>query len=733
MSSTIAPVPNSIAASIAAPLAESIAASPVAALPGSLNGNRRLQQWLRFCPDGSVEIYSGKVEIGQGILTALGQIAAEELDLQLGRIRMIAAGTAFSPNEAVTSGSLSIQESGAALRHACADARAIYLNAAEKQLGVAADTLHIADGEIVAADGRSTSYWALADTALLDCEASHEVAAKAPSAYRLVGTAAGRFDLPGKIFGQPRYIHDLELPGMLHGRILRPPSPAATLISFDAEAAQAGDGVIAILRDGSLLGVLADSKRHADKAVELLAKAAVWHETESLPDEFQLTAWLKAQALDTTIVASKNTDPENASPVARTIKAAYAKPFLAHGSIAPSCALAQFDGAHLQVWSHSQGIFNLRKDLAMAFGMAQSAIAIQHVESAGCYGHNGADDVAFDAAWLARAALAEGRPVRVQWVRADELAWAPFGPAMAVELEADLDAAGEVIAWRHTIWSNGHGTRPGRAATPALLGSWHLAQAFERPIAVNAALTAGGGSERNAVPLYDFPAWHIVNHRVLAMPLRASALRALGAYANVFALESFVDELAKETAADPIEFRLRHLKDSRARDVIERAVATSGWRDWRPREGFGHGIGFAKYKNTGAYCAVVAEIEAGAEIRVLRLTIAVDVGLAVNPDGVANQIEGGAIQATSWTLKEAVRFDRRSITSDSWETYPILRFTEIPAVTVDVMPSENASVGAGEASLGPTAAAIGNAVCDALGVRVRELPLTAERIVAAFD
>ncbi|MDB5989845.1 MAG: hypothetical protein JWQ10_1248 [Herbaspirillum sp.] len=716
-------------------IAEAAAAAVPATLPGSLNGNRRLRQWLRFVPDGSVEIFSGKVEIGQGILTALAQIAAEELDLRLARIRMIAAATAYSPDEAVTSGSLSILESGAALRQACAEARTIYLAAAAAQLGVAAATLCIDDGEIVAADGRSTSYWALADAALLDCEAGGpaSVAVKAPSAYRLVGTGARRLDLPDKIFGQPRYIHDLELPDMLHGRILRPPSPAATLISFDATAAQAGDGVIAILRDGSLLGVLADSKRHADQAIEQLAKGALWHESASLPDETQLPAWLKAQAAQTTVVATKKSDPENISVVARTIKASYAKPFVAHGSIAPSCALAQFDGAQLQVWSHSQGIFNLRKDLALAFGMAHGAIAIRHVESAGCYGHNGADDVAFDAAWLARAPLAAGRPVRVQWSRADELSWAPFGSAMAVELEADLDAAGAVIGWRHTIWSNGHGTRPGRAATPALLGSWHLAQPFERLIAVNATLASGGGSERNAVPLYNFPAWHIVNHRVLAMPLRASALRSLGAYANVFALESFIDELALASAADPIEFRLRHLTDTRARDVIERAVARSAWRDWQPKEGCGRGIGFAKYKNTGAYCAVVAEIEAGVEIRVLRLTIAVDVGLVINPDGVANQVEGGAIMATSWALKEAVRFDQRCVTSASWEAYPILRFTEIPAVTVDIMPSEHASVGAGEASLGPTAAAIANAVYDALGVRVRELPMTAARIVAAFD
>jgi CO/xanthine dehydrogenase Mo-binding subunit len=304
---------------------------------------------------------------------------------------------------------------------------------------------------------------------------------------------------------------------------------------------------------------------------------------------------------------------------------------------------------------------------------------------------------------------------------------------MAVDLEADLDDDGAIIGWRHTIWSNGHSTRPGRSASPALLGAWHLGEPFEPPPAINAPSAAGGGAQRNAVPLYDFPAWHIINHRVLAMPVRTSSLRALGGFANVFALESFIDDLAAATGAEPIAMRLRYLRDPRARAVLERVAAKSGWYDWQPREGWGQGVGFARYKNSGAYCAVVAQIEAGAEIRVERLTIVVDVGRVINPDGVVNQIEGGALQATSWTLKEAVCFDARCITSDSWESYPILRFSEVPAVEVEILPSAEPSVGAGEPSLGPTAAAIANAVCHALGVRVTALPLTAEHIIAAFE
>jgi CO/xanthine dehydrogenase Mo-binding subunit len=302
---------------------------------------------------------------------------------------------------------------------------------------------------------------------------------------------------------------------------------------------------------------------------------------------------------------------------------------------------------------------------------------------------------------------------------------------MAIEIEADLDAAGEVRAWRHDLWSNGHSTRPGRAATPTLLAAAHLERPFERVLAINPPMPAGG-ADRNAVPLYDFPARRIVNHRLLAMPLRASALRSLGAFANVFAIESFVDDLARARDEDPVAWRLRHLADPRARAVIEAAARRAGWSQWRRREAWGHGIGFAKYKNLGAYCAIVAEIEAEREIRVRRLVVAVDVGLVVNPDGVANQIEGGAIQATSWTLKEAVRFDRLRVTSSTWEEYPILTFSEVPAVEVEIVARPDLpSVGAGEAAQGPTAAAIANAVYDALGVRVRDLPITAERIAAS--
>jgi len=697
-------------------------------LPGSLQTNRRLSQWLRFLPDGTIEVRSGKVEIGQGILTALAQIAAEELDVRVERIRMLGASTAESPNEAVTSGSLSVQQSGSALRQACAEARAIYLEAAAARLNVSAASLAIADGEIFSADGARSSYAELADDALLEREATASALPKAVSQHSLVGSSLPRLDLPRKIYGQACFVHDLELPGILHARVLRPPSPAATLMSLDDAHAHALPGVVAVVRDGSFIGVLAEREETALQALALLRENAVWQEIESLPDAAALGDWLKAQPVETQVIAERGTDA--AVGAARTRRARYTRPYLAHASIGPSCALAQWDQDRLRVWTHSQGIFNLRADLALALALPPANIVVMHVEGAGCYGHNGADDAVFDAALLARAAA--GRPVRLQWTRADELSWAPSGPAMAVEIEADLDAAGAILAWRHDTWSNGHSNRPGRAKLPALLAAAHLEQAFERLIASNPPPASGGGADRNAIPGYELPAWRIRSHRLLTMPIRTSAMRSLGAFANVFAIESFLDELAAERGEDPLAQRLRLLSEPRARAVLEAAAQRANWAGWVRREGRGHGIGFARYKGKGAWCAVVAEIEAGREIRVERLVIAVDVGLAINPDGVANQIEGGAIQSASWTLKEQLRFDRTRITSSNWDDYPILRFSEVPAVEVEVLARpQHPAVGAGEAAQGPTAAAIANAVFDALGVRVRDLPITPERIIAA--
>ena len=701
-------------------------------LPANLKANPRLARWLRVDAAGFIELRPGKVEIGQGILTALAQIAADELDVDLARIRMIPVTTAASPNEGTTSGSLSVEQSGSAVRHASAQARAIYLAAAARRLGIAAETLTVEDGTIVGPGNLRTSYWELADDALLQRDAIPGAVPKPPGARRVAGTPAARLDIPDKVFGRPRFVHDLVRPGLLHGRVIKPPGPGAKLTALDETLVRARPGIIALVRHGSFAGVVADTEAAAEAGVDALRKAATWSGEPMLPDETNLAQWLKGEPVETTIVEDRKAKTPEAG--ARTVRRQYSRPFIAHAAMAPSCAIAQWSGPdRLHIWSHCQGAYGLRADTALALGIPAENIVVEHVEGAGCYGHNGADDVAFDAVLLARAAEVEGRPVRVQWSRADELAWAPMGAAMAIELEADLAASGDIVDWRGQVWSNGHVSRPGRMPIPTLLSASLLAKPFERLIAFNPPMAMGGGAERNSVPLYDFPSMRVTCHRLLTMPIRTSALRTLGAFANIFAIESFMDELAAERGENPLAFRLRYLKDERARGVLQAAAKRAGWNEWKRREGAGHGIAFGRYKNFGAYCAVVAEVEGNAEIRVRRLVVAVDVGEVVNPDGVANQMEGGAIQATSWTLKEAVRFDRQRITSDAWETYPILHFSEVPAVEVEILNRpEERSLGAGEAAHPPTAAAIGNAVFDALGVRVRDLPITRERDIAAM-
>jgi nicotinate dehydrogenase subunit B len=684
---------------------------------------------VKFSSEGRVMLSPGKVEIGQGIVTALAQIAADELDVDIGRVQLVRASTAASPNEGVTSGSLSIQQSGRAIRQACAEIRQIFLTAAAARLGIDANALDISDGTIFGPGNVQTSYWELAEEISLDRDATLEATPKSAADRAFAGRSVPRVDVPDKVFAHPRFIHDFTLPSMLHGRVLRPERSRASLAELNENEARAVAGLVAVVRDGSFAGVVSETEHGAEAALGALRKGATWSAGEALPDENDLAAFLKAQPVESTIIDTRTSS--KTSDKQRTMRRQFTRPYIAHASIAPSCAMAQWNGDRVHVWTHSQGVYLLRADLALVLKIPVENITVEHIEGAGCYGHNAADDVALDAVLLAKAA--GGRPVRVQWSRADEMIHAPFGAAMAIEIEADLDTQGEIVDWRHVIWSNGHVARPGRAAQPALLAGTELAAPFPRIISSNPPQANGGGGDRNSIPLYDFPAWKIESHRLLTMPVRTSALRTLGAQGNVFAIECFLDEVATERGEDPINFRLRHLRDERAKDVIRAAARRANWKPEK-KPGTGYGTAFARYKNTGAYCAVVAEIAGEQDVRVKRLTLAVDVGEAINPDGVINQIEGGAIQATSWVLKERVRFDSERITSSSWTDYPILRFSEVPQVQVDVIQrSDIEPVGAGEAAHGPVTAAIANAVFDCLGVRIRNLPITRDSLIAAME
>lgn len=704
----------------------------VAALPKGLVASPRLSRWVSVAADGTVTVRVGKVELGQGIVTALAQLAADELDVDLAQVRMLAASTAEGPDEGLTAGSMSVAESGAAVRQVCAEVRALFVAEAVRSLALDPDTVTVGGGVISGTGGtRSTTYGALATRIDLDRDVDGSVSTKAVGELRLVGTSVPRLDLPDKIAGRPRFIHDLTLPGQLYGRVVRPPSPAATLTDIDDAAVRALPGVVSVVRDGSFLGVVAEDEEIARQAATALGAAARWHEEETLPDEDDLPRFLRSGPVDSFVVAeSGSTGP--AEQIVRRLRASYSRPFLAHASMAPSCGVARWDGSAVSVWSHSQGIYGLRRAIAMALGVDDDRVTVRHVEGAGCYGHNGADDAAFDAVLLARSV--PGRPVQVLWTRRDELTWAPLGSAMAVDVEAGIDPGGKVATWSYDVWSQGHAGRPGHAGGPGLLAAAHLERPHPLPPPADPPPQAGGGTARNAQPIYTFPWRRIHGHRALRAPLRSSALRALGAFMNVFAIESFMDELAVAAGADPMTYRLAHLADPRARAVVTAAADLGRWHRRGAEDSVGHGIGFARYKDRGAYCAVVAEVEAVHDVRVRRLAVVADVGRIVNPDGVRNQLEGGAVQATSWTLKERVRFDRVRVTSADWESYPILRFSEVPQVDVNLVSRpDEPSVGAGEAAQGPTAAAIANAVADALSVRVRDLPITAERVLTAIE
>jgi nicotinate dehydrogenase subunit B len=694
----------------------------------SLESNPRPASWLTIDPARRVLVRSGKVELGQGVLTALLQIVAEELDVGPSRVEMVATSTDESPDESYTAGSLSVQHSGGALRAVCAQVRAHFLAAAAARLQVPAETLTVADGEILAPDGRRTSYWELATEVPFDGDVGAGASPKKTTDYTIVGRSEPRRDIPDKVAGRPRFIQDLRPAGLLHGRVVRPPSRGALLLSVDETDAWKVPGVVAVVRDGAFLGVVAEREENALRALAALRTGCVWKEQDSLPPEHELAEFLVSAPAEETVLSDTAGD---AAPAARSVYARFSRPYLAHAAIAPSCGLAIWKDGRLSVWSHSQGVHKLRTAICRHLQLGPEDVVVQHVQGAGCYGHNPADDAAYDAVLLARSVA--GRPVRVVWTREDELSWGPLGPAMVVDIAVDLDEAGRVQRWQHDVWSNGHAHRPGPAGAPLLAATHVEAAALSLP-ATDPPVQNGHGSGRNAVPLYDLPRQLVRAHRLQTMPLRTSALRALGAHLNVYAIEMVVDELAGLAEVDPIEYRLQMLADERARAVLLAAAERAGWGSGDREPDVGLGVGLARYKNRGAWCAVVAEVEAAASVRVRRLTIAVDVGLVVNPDGVVNQIEGGALQALSWTTKEQVRFDARTVTTRTWEDYPILTFSEAPPVDVVLLDRPgDASLGAGEASIGPTAAAIGNALHAATGLRVRTLPLTAANVVAAMD
>ncbi len=724
-----------VALSFAIP-AEAIAQAPAGdkpRLPGSMETVRNISAWIRINEDKTVTLLVGKVELGQGILTAVAQICADELDVDIARVKIISGDTALTPNEGVTAGSFSMPMCAPAVRQASAEARKIMLDLASVKLGRPADSMSVKDGVITAQGGGSVSYWDLSVGKALEREATGQVKPKPASEHRYVGKSVPRLDIPAKMTGQEIFVHEMRPKGLLYGQVVRPPTYRAKLAALDAAAVEKMPGVVKVVRNGSFVGVIAQREEQANAAAKALSDAAKWDVEKGLPGTDGMQEWLLATK-PARVIETRNTPRKEGPAAVKTVEAAYYRPYHMHASIGTSAAIATLgaDGV-TTIQTHSQSVFETSRAIAQMLGVEPAKVRCQHVQGSGCYGHNMADDAAADAALLAQAM--PGRPVRLQYTREGEHRWEPYGSAMLIKAKAGLDKDGNVLDWDLDIYSTPHGTRPG-GQPGNLLSARYLEKPFTLPTPQNNG-APNYAADRNGIALYDFPGHKVLTHFITEMPLRVSSTRGLGAYGNVFAIESFIDELARAANVDPVEYRLRFLKDERARDAVQKAADAFGWTKWQKREGRGRGIGFARYKNTAGYCAVAMEVEVNrrnGRVRVVRAVASADSGHLVNPDGVINQIEGGLIQSLSWSLKEEVKFDDTRVTSEDWASYPILTFSEVPPIEVVLINRPGAPfLGTGEASQGPTGAALANAVHDATGVRFRRLPLTPERVRAGLS
>jgi CO/xanthine dehydrogenase Mo-binding subunit len=706
------------------------AAAP--AIPGDLKDNPMLSSWLRVNADGTVTLMIGKVELGQGAVTAITQVCAEELDVAFDRLKVISGDTKLCPDEGTTAGSTSMPDGATAVQFAAAEVRGILVGLAAAKLGQPAETMKVKDGTITAANGKTATYWDLVVGKALDVNATGNVKLKDPADYTIVGTSVPRLDIPAKMTGDEIFVQDMHPEGVVYGMVARPPNYRAKLTSIDLGPIEKMPGVIKVVRNGNFLGVVAQRKDQAMAASDALGKAGKWDVPADLIGNDGIYDWLMNAKSEPKVV--HDTKRTGGGDPVKTIEATYQRPYVMHGSIGTSAAIAQLgsDGV-MTIHTHSQSVNPTAQAIAKMLKMDAANVRCIHTQGSGCYGHNMADDAAADAALLAVAV--PGKPVKLQYTRAQEHQWEPYGSVMVIKTKAGVDAKGNVLDWSFDLWSTPHGTRPGGNPGNLLSGKM-LDPPFEQPVPRD-----GGppnfAAARNAIAMYEFPGQTVTTHFVTEMPLRVSSTRSLGAYANVFALESFIDELARAANADPLEYRLRFLKDERARAVLMKAADMFGWDKYQRQPNQGRGIAFAQYKNFAGYAAMAMEVRVtprNGRIQVLRATAAADSGQAISPDGIANQIEGAIIQGLSWTLKEEVKYSTTQILSADWASYPILTFQDVPTIDVAVINQPGkAFLGTGEAGQGPAAAAVANAIFDAAGVRLRTLPFTPDRVMAALE
>jgi nicotinate dehydrogenase subunit B len=692
-----------------------------------------VDSFLAIDPKGMVTVYSGKVDLGTGVATALPQIVAEELDVPLTAIRLVQGDTALTPDQGTTWGSLSIQLGGMQLRNAAATARGALLDEGAKRLNAKKGDLKVVDG-VITAGNRRVSYGELIGNKSFNLKLDHTkpAASKDPKDYKIVGKPVSRVDIPPKVFGQFTYMQDFRVPGMLHGRVVRPPAFGANLESIDESSIKGIAGVVKVVRQGNFLAVVAESEWSAIKAARQLKIS--WSKAETLPDPARLWEHVRQSKVTKDEVTSNvgNTSEALGKDGANLVKATYDFAIHTHGSIGPSCAIAEFKDGKLTSWSASQATHSLRKQLATMFAMSPENVRCIYIEGSGCYGRNGHEDAAADAALLAKAL---GRPVRVQWMREDEHGWDPKGPPTLIDLRAALDEEGNVQAWESEFFVPLQ--TPGGFNVPLIAATLGGMPADDH--------IAPGNIFQNSVIPYKFANIKTQLHRLENTPFRPSWIRTPGRMQNTYANECFMDELAAAASADPVEFRLKYLDpaDKRGIEVLSRVAALAKWEK-RPsgkadQSGDvvkGRGVAYCKYELVRTYIAAVADVEvkrSTGDIRVTKFYLAHDCGQIINPDGLKNQLDGNIIQTISRTLLEELKFNRSMVTSLDWESYPILRFPDIPEIVYDLIDRPNEKPwGAGEPSAAVVPCAISNAVFDALGTRMRSVPFTPDKVREAM-
>jgi nicotinate dehydrogenase subunit B len=687
--------------------------------------------FLAIDADASVTVYTGKVDLGTGTRTALRQMAAEELDVALDRVALVEGDTATTPDQGPTWGSLTIQNGGVQIRQAAATARRALVAAAADKLGVPAADLETKNGVISVARGpaASVAYGELIGGREFRLKVDKAVALKNPAQYTVVGKSIPRVDVPAKCTGEFTYMQDVRVPGMLHARVVRPPAIGATLQSVDEKSVAGIKGLVKVVRVQNFLAIVAENEWAAVKAADRLK--TTWSRWSELPEQDALYDHVRKTPVNKDEITLTRGDAGAAlRGAAKTFSATYDFAIHTHGSIGPSCAVADFTDGRLTVWTASQATHWLRRDLSATFGIPVERIRCIYADGAGCYGRNGHEDAAADAVLLSREL---GRPVRVQWMRHDEHGWDPKGPPTLVELKAGLDVAGNLVAWHSEFWI----PKAIITSQPPMLAA--TLAGLPRKDDIN----PGNIFQNSAIP-YSVPNVHAVCHRLESTVFRPSWIRTPGRMQNTYANEAFMDELAAAALVDPIQFRLRYLQDPRGVEVLKAAAARAGWIT-RPSPkvvdastplATGRGVTYVKYENVRTYVAAVADVEVNrstGDIVVKRVVVAHDCGQMINPDGVTQQIEGNVIQTVSRTLKEELKWNRSRVTSVDWRSYPILKFPEVPQVDVVLIdrPTEP-PWGAGEPSAAVVPSAISNAVFDAVGVRLRSVPYTADKVRKAL-